>query len=105
MNATYCKRGFQNRRTHKNHFLTALFVAAMVMILTVPAFAAEVTGITSVSISTPDLVETPADENEAFSDDENDASEPLPAPTTGPISTLDELIRYCPRQIRGQSGI
>lgn len=64
MNTTRCKREPQNRRTRRNHFLTALFVAAMVMILTVPVFAAEATVTTSepdteVSTSTPDLTEPP----------------------------------------------
>lgn len=89
MNTTYCTRGPQNRCTRRNHFLTALFVAVMVMILTVPAFAAEATGITSepdteVSTSTPDLVETPTDEDASLPDDENDASET--------VSTFEELL-------------
>lgn len=69
----------------------------MVMILTVPVFAAEAAVTTSepdveVSTSTPDLIETPADEDISHSDDENDASEPASTPTTGPVTTFDELL-------------
>ena len=53
MSTTNCKRGSQNRQPHRNHLLTALFVAVMVMLLTLPAFAAE----TAVSESTPDWLE------------------------------------------------
>jgi len=63
--------------------LTALFVAVMVMLLTLPAFAAE----TAVSESTPDWLENPADENGTFID-EVGATEP----TLGPVSTLEELL-------------
>ena len=83
MNTTNCKRGSQNRQPHRNHLLTALFVAVMVMLLTLPAFAAE----TAVSESTPDWLENPADENGTFID-EVGATEP----TLGPVSTLEELL-------------
>lgn len=86
MNITHDKRGPHNRHPHRNHLLTALLVAAMVMILSVPAFATDVTGTTSepgteVSASTPDLAETPADE-----------ADPTPAPTSGPVTTIEELL-------------
>ena len=55
----------------------------MVMLLTLPAFAAE----TAVSESTPDWLENPADENGTFID-EVGATEP----TLGPVSTLEELL-------------
>lgn len=83
MSTTNCKRGSQNRQPHRNHLLTALFVAVMVMLLTLPAFAAE----TAVSESTPDWLENPADENGTFID-EVGATEP----TLGPVSTLEELL-------------
>ena len=83
MSTTNCKRGSQNRQPHRNHLLTALFVAVMVMLLTLPAFAAE----TAVSESTPDWLENPADENGTFID-EVGATEP----TLGPVSTFEELL-------------
>ena len=69
MNYKHCNRGSQNRYPHWNHFPTALFVAVMVMISTVPAFAVEATANTSepdaeISISTLDLAENPADEGD-----------------------------------------
>lgn len=91
MNITYDKRGPQNRHPHRHHLLTALLVAAMVMILAVPAFATDVTGTTSgpgteVSASTPDLAETPADGDDVF------PNEADPAPTSGPVTTIEELL-------------
>lgn len=92
MNTTNCKRGSQNRQPHRNHLLTALFVAVMVMILTLPAFAAETavsesTPDAEVSISAPDLLENPTDEDGTIID-EVGATEP----TLGPVSTLEELL-------------
>lgn len=89
MNTTHYKRGLQNRYPHRQHLLTVLLIAAMVMISTVPAFASETTVDTSapgteVSASTPDSVESPADEA--------GAPEVTPAQTTGPVSTIGELI-------------
>ncbi len=86
MNTTHHKREPQNRHPHMKRLLTALFVAAMVMILAVPTFAAEATANesapdTEVSTSTPDLTETPADE-----------ADPTPAPTSGPVTTIEELL-------------
>lgn len=94
MNTTHCKRESQNRYPHWNHFLAALFVVAMVMISPVPACAVEATASTNtpdteVSISKPDLVEKPADEDGAYPD-ETGGSEP--APTTEPVSTIEELL-------------
>lgn len=83
MNTTNCKRGSQNRHPHRNHLLTALLVAVMVMLLTLPAFAAE----TAVSESTPDWLENPAGEDGTVTD-EVGATEP----TLGPVSTLEELL-------------
>lgn len=83
MNTTNCKRGSQNRRPHRNHLLTALFVAVMVVLLTLPAFAAE----TAMSESTPDWLENPAGEDGTVTD-EVGATEP----TLGPVSTLEELL-------------
>lgn len=83
MNTTNCKRGSQNRHPHRNHLLTALFVAVMVMLLTLPAFAAE----TAVSESTPDWLENPAGEDGTVTD-EVGATEPI----LGPVSTLEELL-------------
>ena len=92
MNTTNCKRGSQNRHPHRNHLLTALFVAAMVMLLTLPAFAAETALSESkpdaeVPISAPDLLENPTDED-GTTIDEVGATEP----TLGPVSTLEELL-------------
>ena len=92
MNTTKCKRGSQNRHPHRNHLLTALFVAVMVMLLTLPAFAAETavsesTPNAGVSISTPDLLENPAGEDGTVTN-EVGATEP----TLGPVSTLEELL-------------
>lgn len=92
MNTTNCKRGSQNRHPHRNHLLTALFVAAMVMLLTLPAFAAETALSESkpdaeVSISAPDLLENPTDEDGTIIG-EVGATEP----TLGPVSTLEELL-------------
>lgn len=92
MNTTNCKRGSQNRHPHRNHLLTALFVAAMVMLLTLPAFAAETALSESkpdaeVPISAPDLLENPTDED-GTTIDEVGATEP----TLGPVSDYDELI-------------
>ncbi len=89
MNTTSCKRGSQNRHPHRNHLLTALFVAVMVMLLTLPAFAVETavsesTPDAEVCISAPDLLENPTDED--------GASEPAAAPTSGPVSTIEELV-------------
>lgn len=83
MNTTNCKRGSQNRHPHRNHLLTALLVAVMVMLLTLPAFAAEA----AVSESTPDWLENPAGEDGSVTD-EVGATEP----TLGPVSTLEELL-------------
>ena len=83
MSTTNCKRGSQNRHPHRNHLLTALLVAVMVMLLTLPAFAAE----TAVSESTPDWLENPAGEDGTVTD-EVGATEP----TLGPVSTLEELL-------------
>lgn len=83
MNTTNCKRGSQNRHPHRNHLLTALLVAVMVMLLTLPAFAAE----TAVSESTPDWLENPAGEDGTVTD-EVGATEP----TLGPVSTAEELL-------------
>ncbi len=83
MNTTNCKRGSQNRHPHRNHLLTALLAAVMVMLLTLPAFAAE----TAVSESTPDWLENPAGEDGTVTD-EVGATEP----TLGPVSTLEELL-------------
>ena len=83
MNTTNCKRGSQNRHPHRNHLLTALLVAVMVMLLTLPAFAAEA----AVSESTPDWLENPAGEDGTVTD-EVGATEP----TLGPVSTLEELL-------------
>ena len=96
MNYKHSNRGSQNKYPHWNHFLTALFVAAMVMISTVPAFAIEATANTSepdaeISISTPDPVELPADENVVFPDNA-DGSEPIPASASDPVSNLEELL-------------
>lgn len=55
----------------------------MVMLLTLPAFAAE----TAVSESTPDWLENPADENGTFIDEVGATEPPL-----GPVSTLEELL-------------
>ena len=83
MNTTNCKRGSQNRHPHRNHLLTALLVAVMVMLLTLPAFAAE----TAVSESTPDWLENPAGEDGTVTD-EVGATES----TLGPVSTAEELL-------------
>ena len=96
MNYKHCNRGSQNRYPHWNHFLTALFVAVMVMISTVPAFAVEATANTSepdaeISISTLDLAENPADENGSFTDETGD-SEVTPEPPSGPALTIEELL-------------
>ena len=85
MNTTHHKRGPQNRHPHMKRLLTALFVAAMVLILAVPAFAAEAAADesapdTEVSTSTPDLTDPPADE-----------TDPTPAPTCVSARNIDEL--------------
>ena len=86
MNITHDKRGPHNRHPHRHHLLTALLVAAMVMILTVPAFATEAatgtnTPDTEVSTLAPNLTETPTDE-----------ADPTPAPISGPVSTTEGLL-------------
>ena len=85
MNITHDKRGPHNRHPHRLHLLTALLVAAMVMILTVPAFATEAatgtnTPDTEVSTLAPDLTEPLTDE-----------ADPTPAPISGPVRNFDEL--------------
>lgn len=85
MNITHDKRGPHNRHSHRHHLLTALLVAAMVMLLTVPAFATEAatgtnTPDTEVSTSAPNLTETPTDE-----------ADPTPAPISGLVRNFDEL--------------
>ena len=97
MKTTRCERGSLNRYPHWNHFLTALFVAVMVMISTVPAFAVEATANTrepdaEISISTPDLVEPSADEVGAFPDEVDEVSEPTPEPSAISVSTFEELL-------------
>lgn len=92
MNTTNCKRGSQNRHPHRNHLLTALFVAAMVMLLTLPAFATETALSESkpdaeVPISAPDLLENPTDEDGTTIDEVGATEPPL-----GPVSDYDELI-------------
>lgn len=92
MNTTHYKQGSQTRYPRWNHFLAALFIAAMVMISTVPAFAVEATASTStpdteVSVPTSNLVENPADDPGEAVD-----SEPSPTSTSGPVSTLEELL-------------
>ncbi len=93
MNITHDKRGPHNRHPHRLHLLTALLVAAMVMILTVPAFATEAatgtnTPDTEVSTLAPDLTEPLTDEEDAFPNE----ADPTPAPTSGPVSTIEELL-------------
>ena len=94
MNITHDKRGPHNRHPHRHHLLTALLVAAMVMILTVPTFATEAAGTnapdTEVSTLAPDLTESPAD-GDIESPGEADVSAPTPAPTSGPVRNFDEL--------------
>lgn len=95
MNITHDKRGPQNRHPHRHHLLTALLVAAMVMILTVPAFAAEAAASTNapdtdVSTMAPDLAESPSD-GDVESPGEANVSEATPAPTSGPVRNFYEL--------------
>ena len=96
MNSTHNKRGIQRRYPRRNHFLIALFVAVVVMISTVPAFAVDATANTStpdaeVSISTPDLVESPTDGDGALPG-ETGLSEPTPETTSGPVTTFEGLL-------------
>lgn len=95
MGTTHCKRGSQNRCPHRNHFLTALLIAAMVMILTLPAFAVEAPATnapdTEVSVSMPDLLENSADENGPFTDEAGN-SEATPESPSDPVSTFEELL-------------
>lgn len=92
MNTTHCKRGTQSRYPHRNHLLAALFVVVMVMLLTLPAFAAETAVSESTtdaegSISTSDLLENPAGEDGMVTDEVGDSE-----PTLGPVSTAEELL-------------
>lgn len=96
MNTTHCKRETPHSYPGWKQFLTALFIAVMVMITTVPAFAAETTvdgenPSPEASASITDLNEEPVYEEEEPSD-EDGSPEPVTEATPTSVSTAEELL-------------